>query len=57
MKYVMLYHNNINCSSLYWCWWAEAPHCIDTVRASAPNTMQTGTINIVVIQHYIFLSQ
>ncbi len=35
MKYVMLYHNNINCSSLYWCWWAEAPHCIDTVRASA----------------------
>ncbi len=35
MKYVMLYHSNINCSSLYWCWWAEAPHCIDTVRASA----------------------
>ncbi len=54
MKYVMLYHNNINCSSLYWCWWAEAPHCIDTVRASAPNTIQTGAINIVVIQHYVF---
>ncbi len=54
MKYVMLYHNNINCSSLYWCWWAEAPHCIDTVRASAHQHHTNWAVNVVVIQHYVF---